>query len=128
MSMKSIRTLLAAVALLALPPLAHAGPVADQPTFSEQDHAVIQRNAALRKIVGRDPWVVRKALDTIAAAAQAPERSTQSMARNTVVRGPKPKPGPNPDLDSLERSSPEAAYDLYKLIKQAGGKGRAPAR
>lgn len=87
--------------------------------FSTDDRVIIERNAALRQLASRDPRLVRAALDAIATAAQTSGTTTTSMERDAVMSTPKPKPSRNPDLDNLERSSPEAAHDLFQLIKKA---------
>jgi hypothetical protein len=90
------------------------------PTFTAAEQTVIDRNAALATLVGSDPWLVRRVLDAIAAADTSPPADANARdGRHTRVE-PAPDPARNPDLDHLGRSSPEAAHDLFQLIKQAG--------
>jgi hypothetical protein len=100
-----------------------------QPGFTDSDLVIIHRNAALSAIVDRNPALVRRVLDAI-ASAQA-DAMSRAGARSGRDARPKryeltPDPARNPDLDQLDRSSPEAAHDLFQLIKQASkpsGKG-----
>jgi hypothetical protein len=91
------------------------------PLFTASEHAIIDRNAALAALVGRDPGLVRCVLDAIAAAGAS--RSGAGTKQRKYERAP--DPARNPDLDYLGRSSPEAAHDLFQLIKRAsrGSKG-----
>lgn len=93
----------------------------ERPVFSLQDHTIIERNAALRRLVNRDPWLLRRVLDAITAADHL-SGSAKSTERSAITGERHPVPSRNPDLDNLERSSPEAAHDLFLLIKKAGRK------
>src|SRR5262245_19475263 len=106
----------------------------ETPSFSTEDLQLIKRNAALVALMDRDPRLARRALDmlanSIAIAARSAERSVidqgagKSAAKNKGKRKPDAEealdPKHNPDLDDLIRTSPEAAHDLFQLIKQAG--------
>jgi hypothetical protein len=94
--------------------------------FSTDDRAVIARNPMLRSVVEQEPALVRRVLDALAAIESVQPRS--SLMPND--RQPIPSPGEpagtssNPDLDRLERTSPEAANDLFQLLKQAATRRR----
>ncbi len=103
---------------VALSPAAGATDQGKRPIFSPQDRIIIERNASLKGLVNRDPWLVRRALDTIAADAQ-PQPVVRDMKEGQVVGEQPSPPSRNPDLDHLERTSPEAAHDLFQLIKKA---------
>ena len=68
------------------------------PTFTASEVAVIARNRALAGLVQDNPWVVRRVLDEWAKL-------------NTGAA--------DPDLDALERASPEGLLDLLKILKEA---------
>ena len=108
-----------AVALVPAVSHAQAADGRERPAFTAQDRTVIERNATLKGLVGRDPGLVRRVLDAIAAEPRPSEQVAGAMERDAVLTTPPPKPSRNPDLDNLERSSPEAAHDLFQLIKKA---------
>lgn len=105
-----------------------AGRAAAQPAagFTAEEQAIIARNASLKAALATAPAAVRQALDAIAAAQPA----------GTARSGPplaQPEPAPrvedkkarfkrktDPDLAGLERISPEAAHDLFQVLKQVG--------
>jgi hypothetical protein len=99
-----------------------------RPAFTLADHAIIDRNATLKGLVERDPWLVRRVLDAIVAADRGSERSAEPMARSAIMTDQTPTPSRNPDLDHLERSSPEAAHDLFQLIKKASGSSKSKSQ
>ena len=107
---------LAALAIFAVSaiPLAAQPASPAPPVFSAQDMAVINRNDTLKKALPDDPWLVRHLLD--------------DMGRQTAPALAPPDgldPVKNPDL----RSSPEAAYDLFQLLKRAAAdKQKGPAK
>jgi hypothetical protein len=112
-------TMMLAVTLASVPSLAdplHSGP---RPEFTTSEEAVIHRNSSLERLAQRDPWVVRRALDAIARADNegSRESSDRSQMKRKYERPPNPEA--NPDLDTLSRVSPEAAHDLFQLIKKA---------
>jgi hypothetical protein len=91
--------------------------------FSPHDKIIIERNATLRTLSSQDPQLVRRILDAISTSEQ---QGTQPTERIDLGIGAKPAPiekkrDADPDLENLERSSPEAAHDLFQLIKKAGG-------
>jgi hypothetical protein len=105
-------------------------------SFSDADRAVIARNVELKALMRVDPAGVRTLLDAIAAAGQPPERPSQryrdvlggrsggqpgGQGHKGGEPGSELDPAQNPDLSILfQRSSPEAAYDLFQIIKRAG--------
>ena len=96
------------------------------PEFTSDELAIITRNAALAKTVKDDPWVVRILLDKIDRA--------QSTVSNQAIETPLPPEQPpdsfdpkeNPDVERLQRASPEAVHDLFQLLKQAAEKTTKP--
>jgi hypothetical protein len=96
---------------LAAPPT--GGP---RPEFTAAEETVIHRNSTLERLAQRDPWLVRQVLDAI-AKAESEGISDRGLMKGKYERPP--EPGSNPDLDRLSRASPEAAHDLFQLIKKA---------
>jgi hypothetical protein len=123
MSNRILAVLALALALTSDPALAdlrHNGP---PPVFSASEREIIGRNAALAALVGSDPWLVRRVLDAIDLAG-ASRSGVDEKCRPGHCEQP-PDPASNPDLEYLGRSSPEAAHDLFLLIKRASNKGNA---
>jgi hypothetical protein len=116
--------LLLALALPATPALADLVHSNAPPEFTVDEQTVIHRNAALDGLVRRDPWLVRRVLDAIVRsnAETAPDFSDRTAVRRRYERPAEPER--NPDLDHLGRSSPEAAHDLFLLIKKAAEGGK----
>jgi hypothetical protein len=101
------------------------------PPFTAADRIVIERNEMLRSIADTHPALVRRALNALAALDDVQPRG--------ALMPTEPQPAPrspgnstpasrNPDLDRLERSSPEAMNDLFQLLKQAGARRPRPSR
>jgi hypothetical protein len=112
-----------AILLIFLLPIGGAiaqAPAAPAPAFSAAEQAVIRRNSALHALLPRDPLLVRRVLDAIASANTGGARSNDGGKPRKPERPPNPKS--NPDLENLGRASPEAAHDLFQLIKKAGQK------
>src|ERR1700761_1110392 len=81
-----------------------AGPVSAElaaepnlPQFSKTDIERIQRNASLRELYRSNPWLTYRVLPTIDEKR-------------------------DPDLGQFQRVAPEAAVDLFALIKKASGR------
>jgi hypothetical protein len=96
------------------------------PRFTLAEEVVIARNDALNELLKVDPLGVRKILDAMAAAKeQAPktpaERQRDIGDRRTGDGAVLVDPGRNPDLEVFQRASPEAAYDLFQILKRVGG-------
>ena len=103
------------------------GPTDSVPTFTAADRVVIERNEMLRSIADTHPALVRRALNALAALDDVKPRGA------LMPTDPQPAPRPagnsrNPDLERLERSSPEAMNDLFQLLKQAGAGRPRPSR
>ena len=120
------KILLAVWLAAALPSAAWAQTQAsgDPRPFTVQEQTIIGRNAALSDLVDRDPQLVRAALDAIAASGEM--RAGYGLQPPGLQPPPKPpvgaqtpNPTRNPDLQQLERVSPEAALDLFQRIKRA---------
>jgi hypothetical protein len=96
------------------------------PVFTAAEAAVIARNAALSALIQDNPRVVRQLLDALAAVK--PDTPADGETRRTDdKRSPGGgseilDPRANPDIDRLQRSSPEAVLDLFQLLKQAGAR------
>lgn len=84
------------------------------PSFTREELVIIDRNASLLAISKTNPWIVRRILDAL-------EKAEPGSATN---QSPPPtgQAGDDPDLDRMERASPEAVHDLLQLVKQAGQK------
>ena len=107
---KSFR--LAAFALMAC--LASASAQTTPPQFTAEEMQVINRNETLKQVLADDPALIRRVLDDIARG-----RTTAFAPPDGI------DPLKNPDL----RSSPEAAYDLFQLLKRAAaGKPGTPGK
>jgi hypothetical protein len=119
-----VRVFFAIILAMVLPgtaPLADLRHSGDPPTFTVEEQAIIRRNAALVALADRDPWLVRQVLDAITAAARQSknEPGPDRAGRMALEREPAPEPARNPDLEQFGRASPEAAHDLFQLIKKA---------
>ncbi|MEH2567727.1 hypothetical protein [Bradyrhizobium sp. AZCC 2289] len=128
MSRKHLMMFAVAIAMIAEPACAELQGVAKSaPEFTSDELAIISRNAALSGIVKEDPWVVRILLDAI--------DRVQPVVSNQAAETPLPPgeppasfdPNKNPDVERLQRASPEAVHDLFQLLKQvAASKPSAP--
>ena len=131
------RKLLAALAIT----MALAEPVAAElrgtpdgpPTFTAPEIMIITRNAALSTLIQENPWLVRQLLNALATVEPAaptdrPAQRTDDQGVGGAARDVL-DPRANPDLDRLQRASPEAALDLFQLLKQAATrKTQTPAK
>lgn len=91
-----------------------------QPAFTAADRATIARNASLREAAARDPWVVYRvlrAIDTGVPAAGSPREESPAPDSKPPADGF--DSARDPDLGNLQRVAPEAAHDLFMLIKKA---------
>ena len=131
--MTGIRTailLLACTVPLLTGAMAQSAPAPRPFTIAEE--AIIDRNEALRSIHETDPALVRRALDALKSRDQnkgkqrdvfggraggaSPDRSDPSQPAAEI------DPATNPDLAIFQRGSPEAAHDLFQLLKKASGR------
>lgn len=89
-------------------------------TFSATETAIIVRNAVLSKAVASDPAIVRRVLDEFA------KMDTGMTTKRTTAPSPDARPAfdkqTNPDLNRLERASPEGVHDLFQLLKKAAAR------
>lgn len=93
---------------------------ADSSAFSSAERTVIERNVAMMSIVNDHPKVVRRLLDALADLDVETKTTSHSRRSDTPAERP-PKafdPEKNPDVDTLQRASPEAVHDLFQLLKQ----------
>jgi hypothetical protein len=98
-----------------------------KPQFSFAEEVIIARNDALGELLPLDPQGVRRILDALAPKQQdAPPPGSAPTGRQLDVLGEPALPdgvdaASNPDLKLLfQRSSPEAAYDLFQILKRVG--------
>ncbi len=123
------RIAIVAAALFATAASAELGKEA--PHFSFADEVIIVRNDALVALLPIDPWGVRSILDALAVAkaqTEKPKLAPPAGKHRDVLgegasagRVTPPDAASNPDLNLLfQRSSPEAAYDLFQILKRVG--------
>ena len=113
------RKLMAAalIGLFATPTFAELkGVPADAPVFTREEMALIDRNKTLSEAAKADPWTVRKLLDAV-------KQSQKDKGAPTFPPGGE---GSDLNLEQTPRASPEAAHDLFQLLKQAGEKSDKP--
>jgi hypothetical protein len=97
-----------------------------QPIFTATDEVIIERNEVLQDLRRVSPRDVRRILDALAFVTAKrnddPEfhrKPARRMQRdNNPADRPAFDPEKNPDLVVYQRSSPEAAHDLFQLLKQ----------
>jgi hypothetical protein len=125
MSQKLLMMLAVAIAMIARPACAELQSVPKSaPEFTSDELAIINRNAALSGIVKDDPWVARNLLDAL-DRVQSPV-SKQTIETSQVQPPDSFDPKENPDVERLQRASPEAVHDLFQLLKQAASKPSLP--
>lgn len=83
------------------------------PEFSAEELEIIDRNETLAKIVLIDPWAVRRFLDAL---------EDYDEDKGDDISEPE-SDASDPDIDRMQRASPEAAHDLLQIIKEAAGGG-----
>ena len=120
----------AAILWAGLMTLTEAAPASGESArFTLSEEAIIARNDALIALLTLDPDGVRKILDALEATRPAPgqqRRGTPGTFRD-IPGGPggqtmRIDPSRNPDLNQLlQRASPDAAYDLFQILKRVGG-------
>jgi hypothetical protein len=117
--------IVAAAALFAVSPASGSDKAPLKFSFAEE--VVIARNDALNELLPLNPLGVRKILDAMTAFKQQPAGPKTPRYRDVFGTDGAPKeslrldPLKNPDLDILfQRASPEAAYDLFQILKQVG--------
>lgn len=92
-----------------------------QEKFTSEQLAYLNRNPLLLALQKADPDGLGRVLDLLVAHANEQKR-TKSKSRLIPNRRPEPEIdiSGNPDLIELQKSSPEAAHELFLLLKQAG--------
>jgi len=92
------------------------------PQFSKTDVARIERNATLRALYISDPWLTYRVLRSIEAegVTRTDMPGEAKPAADAVATAPDDGSS-DPDLDNFQRIAPEAASDLFALIKRASG-------
>ena len=131
MSRKRLAVLVIALATLSDPVAAELrGTPEGPPVFTAAEVAVITRNALLSTLVEDNAWAVRRLLDAMTGMAPSAGGKPLSGApgNGAAIDGKSDLTAPfdprsNPDLDQLQRTSPEAVLDLFRILKQA-----APAK
>jgi hypothetical protein len=110
-------------------PAASNPDVSAVPAFSAAHRLAIAGNAFPSTAIKQDPQPLRHSLNDVAATPSndMPANAVWSNAtgRSAAKGAPTLAPGHagrNPDLDDLQRKSPEAAYDLLQLLKRAAQK------
>jgi hypothetical protein len=114
---------IALISCLTNPALADLQGAPATPVFSQEEVALINSNETLLKASQSDPWLVRRLLDVV----ERTDRAGAGAKPSDDSERPSPPPSdvdqqPDPDTDEMERTSPEAAHDLFQLLKQAGPK------
>jgi hypothetical protein len=85
------------------------------PQFTKADIERIERNVTLRELYLYNPWLTFRVLRTIDE-----ETGRKDNLPDTSSSGPAPfDEKRDPDLGKLQRVAPEAAVDLFALIKKA---------
>ena len=93
------------------------------PRFTMAEQVIIARNDALTALMPVDPWGVRKIVDALNAVQARPAPGEPAPRRDPQrdVGSVEIDPQRNPDLAFFQRASPEAAYDLFQLLKRVAG-------
>jgi hypothetical protein len=123
--MKSLRIAVLLCAC-ALPLHASAAP---RP-FTIAEEAIIDRNDALRAVYETDPALVRRVLNALKSPLQHKDKQRDVFGPKVPggqdsgpsQPGAEIDPATNPDLAILQRGSPEAAHELFQLLKKAKGR------
>jgi hypothetical protein len=99
--------------------------------FSIAEEAIIERNEALRSAYQTDPALVRRVLDAMKSRGQSKDKQRDVFGPGAPGAPGRDAPAPpgedidpaaNPDLAIFQRGSPEAAHDLFQLLKKAAGR------
>jgi hypothetical protein len=101
--------------------------------FTIAEEAIIERNEALRTVYQTDPALVRRVLNAMKSRGQSKDRQRDAFGpkapddrpadrRDPAEPMPSIDPAANPDLAIFQRASPEAAHDLFQLLKRAAGR------
>ena len=134
MSRKHLAALVIALAALSEPAVAELrGSPEGPPVFTAAEVTVITRNAVLVALIQDNPWAVRRVLDALAAVSTTPNSGSKRPVGSAAPADATIDPLANPDLDQLQRVSPEALLDLFRLLKEAqpgsgGAKPQTPVK
>src|SRR5262245_21708985 len=84
-------------------------------------------------LIQDNPWAVRRVLDALAAVSTTPNNGSKRAAGSAAPADATIDPLANPDLDQLQRVSPEALLNLFRLLKEAppgsgGAKPQTPVK
>lgn len=101
--------------------------------FTIAEEAIIERNEALRAVYETDPALVRRVLNALKSRGQSKDKQRDVFGQKVpggqhsgppdpTEPGADIDPATNPDLAILQRGSPEAAHDLFQLLKKASGR------
>jgi hypothetical protein len=125
-------TMALTIGLATTPASAQLAIAPEQPAFTPYDQSIIARNSLLRDAVASDPWLVRRTLDGLYKGMPESRSALPTpapSARDMSLAPPRLDPSSNPDLVPLDRASPEAANDLFQLLKKVGaGSPTTPAK
>jgi hypothetical protein len=109
-----------AIALLVLM-IATVFPVLAQGNLSQEERGFVIRNPMLATLQQDDPGAFRKLLALLSAQAEKTRQPPASRQRQIPLRKETDFDlSGNPDLQELQKSSPEAAHELFQVLKQAG--------
>jgi hypothetical protein len=134
MSRKHLAALAIVLAALSEPAAAELrGTPEEPPVFTAAEVAVITRNAVLATLIQDNPWAIRRVLDALASVSTTPNNGSKRAVGSAAPADATIDPLANPDLDQLQRVSPEALLDLFRLLKEAqpgsgGAKPQAPVK
>lgn len=109
-----------AIAILALM-FATAFPVLAQGNLSQEERDFVSRNPLLVTLQQDDPGAFRKLMAMLSAQAEKTRQPPASRQRQIPLRKEADVDlSGNPDLQELQKSSPEAAHELFLVLKQVG--------
>jgi hypothetical protein len=93
--------------------------------FTADDEIIIARNDLMQDLRRASPQDLRRILDALAFVNTKrnddPEfhrRPARRLQQGSDAESPAFDPERNPDLEVYQRSSPEAAHDLFQLLKK----------
>jgi hypothetical protein len=115
-----------AAVLLLLAPLPGSAPAPAQGVFSPTEQVYIIRNELLDDLARDDPASARRILDLMAAVRAGDAARPEGARRRRMPDDDGDlerrvfDPVRNPDLLIFQRASPEAAHELFQIIKRAG--------
>lgn len=133
--------ILAVAMVSALATAAAGASLAAPMEFTARERSLIARNETLRATAERNPALARRAMRAMAASRDGSRsmvtgtrelRAEQRQGSPQAGKPPRRRNGfdanRDPDMNQYQRSSPEAAHDLFQLLKRASdGSTRKPA-